>query len=277
MPSVCESCANNIEAGKNSMKCGGFCSALFCAKCCGLNDEIYAAVVNKSNLFWMCNTCKNLMDKARFRNALVSVEKANSELIAALKDQIRNDILQDIKEEIRTNFKTLIDSVPKTPLALAPSPFPLNSAKRKRDRDDIEHSTTRPTKLLRGTGICTSSTLSEPVSQADEKFWLYLSGISPEAPDASVTNLVIEKLGTNDVAVVKLIPRGKDPRTLNFVSYKIGLPLTLKDKAMDSGTWPIGIVYREFEDKTVNRRVFWKPTTASADLMITDVIPPVNP
>lgn len=170
MRKVCESCANDIDEGHNFMKCGGFCSATFCTKCCGLNDEIFTAVSNKSNLFWMCNTCKNIMDKARFKNALVSIEKVNQQLIAELKDQIRKDILEEIKLEIRTNFKTLIDSVPKTPLPQTPRPFPLNSAKRRRDCEEITDTiTNRPSKLLRGTDQ-TASLAITPVNQLDEKF-----------------------------------------------------------------------------------------------------------
>lgn len=211
------------------------------------------------------------MDKARFKNALVSVEQANQQLIEELKDQIRKDILEDIKLEIRTNFKTLIDSVPKTPLPQTPGSFSFNSAKRRRDHDEnMDIAAIRPSKLLRGTNETAPLAMPTTSNQnpTDEKFWLYLSGISPDVPDQTVTNLATETLGTEDVTVVKLIPRGRDPRTLNFISYKVGLPIGLKDKAMNSNTWPVGIVFREFEDKSAPKRVFWKPPTALPTLTI---------
>ena len=251
------------------MKCGGFCAAIFCPKCCGLHDEVFKAVMNKSNLFWMCNTCKNIMDKARFRNALVSIDTANRQLITELKDQIRQDILEDIKLEIRTNFKTLIDSVPKTPLPVTPRSFNFNSVKRRREYDEVVDKTTnRPSKLLRGTDE-TSALGNETIfNQSDDKFWLYLSGISPDVPDQTVTELAVEKLGTHEVTVVKLISRGRDPRSLNFISYKIGLPVSFKNKAMSSSTWPVGIVFREFENKSATKRVFWKPPITLPEIAI---------
>ncbi|XP_053686437.1 uncharacterized protein LOC128735976 [Sabethes cyaneus] len=269
MHKVCESCANDIGEGRNFMKCGGFCFATFCVKCCDLHDELAAAVMKKSNLFWMCNTCKNIMDKARFKNALVSVEQANQQLIEELKDQIRKDILEDIKLEIRTNFKTLIDSVPKTPLPQTPGSFSFNSAKRRRGyEENMDTAVIRPSKLLRGTDATAPTAMPTTSNHTEEKFWLYLSGISPDVADQTVTNLTTEKLGTDNVAVVKLIPRGRDPRLLNFISYKIGLPIDLKAKAMSPDTWPVGIVFREFEDKSVSKRVFWKPPTALPTLTV---------
>ncbi|XP_058813727.1 uncharacterized protein LOC131677732 [Topomyia yanbarensis] len=274
MPGFCESCTDKFSDGRNAVKCGGFCSSSFCAKCCGLNDELFAAVINKSNLFWMCNTCKNIMDKARFRNALVSVESANQMVIEELKNSIRNDILEELKVEIRTNFKTLIDAVPKTPIP-GPRQFSFNSAKRKRDNDDTG---SNPSKLLRGTDAADSLTPSIAVNREDKKFWLYLSGISPDVPDESVTKLAADKLGNSNITVVKLVPRGRDPRTLNFVSYKVGMPTDLKEKAMTASTWPVGIAYREFEEKSDSRKVFWKPNAPDSATMTTSTAlrPPPN-
>lgn len=258
----CKKCLNEITDARSSIKCGGFCSDTFCMKCCGLNDVILTAVADKSNLFWMCNPCKDIMEKARFRNALVSAESANQKLIEDLKNTLRSDILNELKLEIRANFKTLIDSVPKTPVPGSQT-FAFNSAKRKRDTDDT--ASNRPSKLLRGTDIICP--LSAPATNSgirdDNKFWLYLSGISPDVPDDCVGKLVAEKLGTSDITTVKLVPRGKDPRVLNFVSFKLGMHMDLKTKAMTASTWPVGIVFREFVDKSEPRKVFWRPVVTN--------------
>ncbi|XP_058811170.1 uncharacterized protein LOC131676058 [Topomyia yanbarensis] len=184
-------------------------------------------------------------------------------VIEELKNSIRNDILEELKVEIRTNFKTLIDAVPKTPIP-GPRQFSFNSAKRKRDNDDTG---SNPSKLLRGTDAAGSLTPSIAVNREDKKFWLYLSGISPDVPDESVTKLAADKLGNSNITVVKLVSRGRDPRTLNFVSYKVGMPTDLKEKAMTASTWSVAIAYREFEEKSDSRKVFWKPNAPDSATM----------
>lgn len=119
----------------------------------------------------------------------------------------------------------------------------------------------RPPKLLCGTGACNpeSNLVAATVTQDnDTKFWLYLSNIHPDVSDETVTNMVRSNLGTNDATVIKLVPRGKDVRSLTFVSYKIGMAADLKSKAMCLDTWPSGVRFREFED-TGKKRDFLKP------------------
>lgn len=72
--------------------------------------------------------------------------------------------------------------------------------------------------------------------------------------------MVKTRLGTDDVKVDKLVPRGKDTSNLTFVSFKIGIAHELKEKAMTSSTWPLGIRFREFENYSSNRMGFWDPT-----------------
>ncbi|XP_055622381.1 uncharacterized protein LOC129765949 [Toxorhynchites rutilus septentrionalis] len=61
--------------------------------------------------------------------------------------------------------------------------------------------------------------------------------------------MVKANLNTDDeLSVFKLIAKDKDISTLSFVSFKVGLDPSLKTKALDSETWPEGVLFREFED-----------------------------
>lgn len=263
MAEVCEKCANSFEG--DSVKCGGFCSSTVCLRCSGIAKNVHASIAANTHLVWLCTACKNLIAKARFSNALVSTNKANECVIDAMKTEIRDSILVDIRNEIRSNFKSLIKSVPPTPAPPRPSPLaPVPRIKRRRTNEGYDETVSnRPTNAFCGIGTSTadpSLVASQPSEQDADKFWLYLSGILPEVPESKVTELVQSKLRSDDLKVVKLVPRGKDVGSLTFVSYKIGISPDLKSVALSTETWPRGIRFREFEDFGSKKQFFWKPT-----------------
>lgn len=268
MIGVCESCANELKDDL-IVKCGGFCSARFCLKCSKLDSNVRTNVESNTNLFWMCNACCKVMGNARFRNAMVSSNTVNAVNLDAIKDDIRSTVLEEIRLEIRTNFKELIQAVPKTPVPTFVPSFiqtrPSLPVRNKRlrehdDEDDIESH--RPVKAMCGigSGIADLNLVAVETSEQDpEKFWLYLSGIVPDVPEQRVAELAQSKLGTTDLRVVKLVARGRDTNSLTFVSYKIGMPPEFKSIALASETWPRGIRFREFDNTSSRKQVFWRP------------------
>lgn len=267
MSNVCEKCANELVG--ESIKCGGFCSAHFCMKCSGMTTELQNTFSKNHHLVWMCYACHNLLAKARFTNAVTSVNAANEGILDALKTEIKGSILNDIRAEIRTNFKSLIDAVPSTTLTFRPPPkfTPVNKRPRDAEADD-DNTIKQPAKLLCGTGAHNpevSTAALQPTSDHPPSFWLYLSNIQPDVADDKVRDMVHQCLETSELKLVKLIPKNRDPRTLTFVSYKVGVPADLKEKAMSSNTWPIGVRFREFEDHGRQRQVFWSPTSPAPE------------
>ena len=84
-------------------------------------------------------------------------------------------------------------------------------------------------------------------------FWLYLSGFQPKITDNDVEKIVSRCLETDDpVNVIRLVPKGKDVSNMTFVSFKIGLPPTLKSLALNSESWHDGLMFREFIDQPKN-------------------------
>lgn len=114
--------------------------------------------------------------------------------------------------------------------------------------------------------------IAVPERTDENTFWLYLSGVSPKAPDEKVIEMVKNRLETDDLTVVKLVPRGKDTNNLTFVSFKIGMKLDLRAKAMTSSTWPVGIRFREFENHSSSRVGFWNPSENQPEPQIVTVL-----
>lgn len=263
MAQICEKCANEISG--ETVTCGGFCSSIVCLKCSAISDAMYASIKANMHLVWMCTCCRNLLSKARFSNSLVSVNKASESVIESMKAEIRDSILADIKHEIRSNFKTLINSVPRTPASHYRTPL-VASSKSKRPRendDDVDNPASRPAKSMCCIGTNAADTnlvVPEAPTEDSNMFWLYLSGILPEVPDSKVTELAESKLNSTNLRVVKLVAPGRDIKSLTFVSYKIGMPADLKPTALSTETWPRGIRFREFENKGSKKQFFWRPT-----------------
>nr|XP_029721532.1 uncharacterized protein LOC115262785 [Aedes albopictus]XP_029723034.1 uncharacterized protein LOC115263792 [Aedes albopictus]XP_029731698.1 uncharacterized protein LOC115267982 [Aedes albopictus] len=265
MTCVCEKCANELTG--TIIKCDGFCYGQFCLSCSKIPSELQPSIKNHQHLVWMCEACRKLLKSSRFKKSLTSVRDANESIIEALKTDIRDSILtevrNEVRNEIRTSFKEMIDTVPMTPFNPVPS-LPSLSSRKKRPRDienDDDHHR-RPAKLICGTSVSTNATVPT-VNTAElrqEQFWLYLSGIHPSVSDEDMKALVNEALGTPELSVVKLVPKDKDIRSLTFISFKIGMPTELKEKAMSATTWPIGIKFREFENGGSRQPVFWKPS-----------------
>lgn len=88
-------------------------------------------------------------------------------------------------------------------------------------------------------------------------------------------SLVLRRLGTDDVEVVRLVAKNRDVNTLSFISFKIGLSANFKDRALSSSTWPRGVYFREFQNLRSNEN-FWKPQVTPNQTDAIAVNPPIN-
>ena len=111
-----------------------------------------------------------------------------------------------------------------------------------------------------------------------EKFWIYLSRISPDVTADQIVALANNRLGTSGAEAFRLVAKGRDVSTLSFISFKVSVDAELKAKALSASTWPSGILYREFKDERGN---FWKPqkTVATPQPVPEDDLPscPLSP
>ena len=55
-----------------------------------------------------------------------------------------------------------------------------------------------------------------------------------------------------DVFVHRLTKLGADTSTLSFISFKVGIPAILRNKALSPETWPSALTYRELRDYRTN-------------------------
>ncbi|KAL1381013.1 hypothetical protein pipiens_013780 [Culex pipiens pipiens] len=107
------------------------------------------------------------------------------------------------------------------------------------------------------------------------RFWLYLSRVSRNVTEAQIAKLAVDRLGVVDVKVKRLVAKGKDVSRMRFISFKVGVHVDLKHKALASATWPDGLVFREFEER--NAEIFWEPSSAVVNNQENPPPPPSQP
>lgn len=260
---ICNSCAVSMSAPE--VVCGGFCKATFHYKCAPVPEAFYKEVHGNCATYWMCKECREIMGNARFQNTVKSMNAATKEindayskLVDDLKSEIKESLIVELRQEIQGGFNRLSPAV----LSPAPNRFQFNrpALKRTRERDEVAVAVSeRPTKILRGTNQSTTASVGIADTPGN-KFWIYLTKISPEATEEDIVNLAKSCLQSEDVIAKALVPKGRPPSTLTFISFKVGVSQDLKSKAMNPSTWPPQIQFREFIETNSTVQHFWKPS-----------------
>lgn len=264
---ICNSCAVNMTAPE--VVCGGFCKATFHFKCAKISDTLYSQIVTNSATFWMCQRCREIMGNARFKNTLNSMNAATKEvndmyqkLVDDLKTEIKDSLIAELKQEIQGGFNKLSPAI----LSPAPGRFQFNNrsaSKRLRDRDEVTFQLPdQPSKVFRGTNQAINAS-EDSADRSENRFWIYLTKISPEVTEDDVVNLAKNCLQTENVVAKVLVPKGRPLSSFSFISFKVGVSNDLKSRALDPSNWPREIQFREFVETSSSVRHFWKPGQAA--------------
>lgn len=260
---VCTSCSDEIKADHIKITCQGFCKAAFHGNCSGLSVHAIDEAAKHSQLFYLCNPCTKLMSDLHLRSTIRSAYEAGQEKVLSAHNEIvenlKQEIMTELKKEIRYSFATLANSSSRTPISskrIASNAIPSRRLFSKSQthvfqKQPMDCGTAESISPSLGIGV-----VSMPASQP--KFWLYLSRISREVTTEQVCEMAKKRLGSEDITTIRLVATGRDINTLSFISFKIGIDCNLKAKALCSSTWPKGILFREFKDNKSNAN-FWKP------------------
>lgn len=259
MTTVCHACTADVT--DMPVRCKGFCKAEFHLKCSKIPADIAEELIKNKQIFWMCQSCTKLMDDVRVRSSIrAAYETGQNKILSEHTEIVQNlkmEIMFELKNEIRSNFTALINSSSHTPKS---GTHPAYAERFLGRRKLFQKQTANPQQeLMCGTGNSLSpSTDNFTVPAPSQKFWIYLSRISRDVTADQVRELARQRLGTDDVEAVRLVANGRDISTLSFISFKIGINPELKAKALSTSTWPKGMLFREFRDNKAAAN-FWKP------------------
>lgn len=254
MEKNCAKCCQAIT-GIDCVTCRGYCGSIFHMTCSGVSRALLGYfTTHRKNLYWMCDKCAELFENSHFRSLTSQADEKSP--VASLTDAINN---------LRTEIKT-ISSKP-VPATLPPKirwPVIGESPRAANQPREAGYLRQKSAECQSGSKQLSQNVISVPVSEKPvSKFWLYLSRIRPDVTNDAISGMVKANLGLSiDPEVVRLVAKGTDTSNMSFVSFKVGLDPALKNDALDPSTWPEGIMFREFEDYTVQK--FRRPSAVNA-------------
>lgn len=263
---ACNKC-DKVVNDSDLITCRGYCGNSFHMICMKLDYSVREVLnANEKNMFWLCDSCSELFSNDQFRK--ISSRHIN--------DMPEDTPLKSIKDDIAglkqivSALSSKIDAKPLTPVfnswgkmdgiqTIPNTP--------KRIREDVQ-STIKPS-IIRGSKA--ASEMVKTVRPPEDLFWLYLSAFEPSTSDSEIVAFVKECMSSTEVdpKVVRLVAKNKDPSTLSFVTFKVGVPKTLKDVALSSETWPDNIYFREFDNNSKNQRRLVRITAERSPIVVT--------
>lgn len=239
----------------------GFCDTHYHInqQCCGLNTRHCKDFFALGKIMFICPTCRLTLN-GRSISAYVADLQLNQtsqpQNLAELPAQVQKlcDVVDGLSKKIDSlPCKTIIDDTPLgTPSVMPATPvWTAKSAKRRRtERIPMNMSSDRGANTIDLSDLSVPSIVS---AAAQNRFWLYLSGLNPLLTDSDIQKIVSRCLHTAEpVVAVRLVRRGTDTTNFSYVSYKIGLNPDMKSVALDPASWPTGMLFREFVDLPKN-------------------------
>ncbi|XP_052863692.1 uncharacterized protein LOC128270333 [Anopheles cruzii] len=262
---TCSACRGTLGADDVAYRCAGFCNDAFHGKCLGLPQTCRKELFRNPQLLWVCPSCSVMLEDGAMRMKSVVLRGLDP-----MFDRLKSDILA----EFDRRFSRLVESS-RSPVAVADrrtgalhagatTDTSYAAVTKERTLPDRRHETTvaslKPP-LVVGTA---PKQLIKTVPAPQPRMWLFISRLSTDTTDEQVSDMVCQCLGDTDVVIRRLLARDRDIASVSFLSFKVGLPPALREKALDPATWPAGVSFREFVSKP-------RPNTPASGL----TLPPV--
>lgn len=216
------------------MKCH-LCERLAHMKCLGWNRSNLDFVSSQSNVLWFCNDCITVVEQCKTPNTPTTADSVASAVSDAL-----DSCFKGVKDEI-SQTNALIRALSEK--------LTSNPSSNKRPRDEMLGDTPRSKPVIKLVGgTRETEKFVETVPKPVDKFWIYLSRIAPHVSEDDISLLVQECLPDSHPVVKKLVKKDADLTKLEFVSFKAGVDMQMKNLALDPSVWPQGIYFRAFKD-----------------------------
>jgi hypothetical protein len=226
----------------DSIACIGPCERIFHYNCTGLSKSVVKNLVECKNLSFKCDACM-LMCYKPLEEKIDKLEVELSSLKTFLYGLLNNSALPTAPKTQPLRAAKKVSTPIGSPLVfqnlLAASSSTLTAATASNATTD--HNSGQ----ILGTGPKPTN-----INLAEPKFWMYLSGLDPSTDESELQRFLQDSFESEAVKCVTLLPPGRSQDTCEFVSFKIGFPLGMKNDVINPTAWPEGFIVREFKEKT---------------------------
>lgn len=211
-----------VTAIPDSITCRkNVCKTLYHSRCAGFSRANLATVIKLPNLFWFCNSyCKSSQP--------CPISYANNVSIQLM--------------GIQDSLTKLADAIAKTPEWPSVS-APFNSGKRRRVIDsEVSLNAEKPTKSQSAAFVIGSADSDEVLQIFEPRKLLVASMLHPSTESDHFATFLKQKLDipldSTAVRIHKLVPDNTNLSTLDYVSFKVGVPGHRFDELMSPSMWP---------------------------------------
>ena len=276
----CAECCNKI-LDTDLYSCDGFCRRSFHTSCIDLEASFLVSMRQSTQLKWFCSECneklneilKNdlhqflidhiqvpimnaikkmsdskskgtLIDKSSSANGESSkqpkeiVKKAlgNANQRKTSIDLSLNRSSSDPKTTAKRNLRSASRTTKNSPTVGTPSSVP----------DDVFIAKNQETPKSSNPSKPAEAKAMDKLVVVPPRFWLFFGRLQPDTSIEDVRGAVTECMGTTDI---KVLPLFRQPVNQEYISFKVGIPLDMKDKALAPETWPNRLFVKEFNNK----------------------------
>lgn len=257
---VCNSCAVDIEVIEANLTVTCFvCEKSFHGfTCIGLSKPQLKFIKDVKGLLWSCDHCAittfqkyvcNKLNEISLNESSVKSQDAILSRIDSLSLEVLNlkknvDALNVLDVDNSIGAKRFRSGRPMTPSSNTTSfAWPTKAS-----------SSTSSNNAVTGTNL-ESTTLKV----IDAPLYFHVSRFSTETSETELESWISDKLDLSSeqhVKCTKLVPRGRELSSLEFISFMVAIPSGLELKVMDASIWPTNITVRPFEQRPFLQRTY---------------------
>ena len=276
----CAECCNKI-LDTDSYSCDGFCRRSFHSSCIDLEAATFISLKQSTHFKWFCSECNEKLDEllknnlhqflidhiqipimnaikgmSNLKSKGISADKsstANSESSKPPKEIVKkalsntnqrkhssdlslNRSSSDHKNAVARNLRSSSRTTKNSPTVKAPSSGP----------DDVFIAENQGTPKTSNSSKPAEAKAMDKLVVVPPRFWLFFGRLQPNTSVDDVRGAVTECLGSSDI---KVLPLFRQVGSQEYVSFKVGIPLDMKDKSLEPDTWPNRLFVKEFSNK----------------------------
>lgn len=253
---VCNSCAEDIGEASLTVTCFVCEKPYHGLACIGLSKQHLKFIKDVKGLLWSCENCALTTFPKYVCNKLSEISSNDSSLKS--QDEILNRI--DSMSLELSNLKKNVDA-----LNISEIDYPIGGKRLRSGKPSTPSNNTtsftwpKPSSSSSTTAVIGTNLESTTLKVIEAPMYFHVSRFSTETSETELESWISTKLNLTDdqhVKCTKLVPKGRELSSLEFISFKVGIPSGLEKKVMDASVWPTNITVRPFEQRGFLQRTY---------------------
>lgn len=245
----CEECQLEISDQDSIITCF-ICEKTFHGfKCLGLSRTSLKTFREVPGLLWCCDKCR------------AGPSLKYSEIVLKKLCDISDRTVSNSQDELLKRFDQLsteVSNIKKTVEGFGETEAQNPNAKRLRSgilkpmsprqpvASDWPRIANKPPRLIMGTDVETTT-----LKVVEQPIFYHVSRFDPTTTEVELQEYIEKKLDIPKTRVqcTRLVPKGREEKDLNFITFKVGIPKSFEPTFFLPTTWPANITVRPFEQR----------------------------